>query len=164
MSWGGRHGRLPAPARFCRGGLWPDAEDFRSCEHRFYYGGVSWYAPKRPAPISHPPEHWDGWSGHWPGLRRVIAIVHWTDGTTTEHRTHAQQWTSDRVRVIIETDHDPPRRSADLWLPASDVRRNNDPPELGETIPAPEYGPTYIKEATQRDIDRWQRKTPPTST
>ncbi|WP_129668992.1 hypothetical protein [Phytoactinopolyspora endophytica] len=109
----------------------------------------------RAHPVSEMPTDWTGWSGRTPQIRRIIATVHWTDGSVTEHQVFAHEWTRTHVRVIIESDHNPPRRTCDLWLPASDVRRNTGPPRLGECIPAPWRGPTWLVEATQEHIDAW---------
>lgn len=108
-----------------------------------------------PHPIDYPPQTWEGWSGPNPQIIRVIATVHWSNGRATEHRVFAHQWTKHRVRVCIETDHDPRRRTAMLWLPATDVRRNSERPRVGETIPAPWRGPSWLVVATQEDVDAW---------
>jgi hypothetical protein len=79
-------------------------------------------------------------------LHRVYTRVHWTDGTRSEHRTLTYNWTTDRVLVWVPARRDGvDRRNIHMvWVPAGQVRRNTDPPQLGETVPAPHAGPTAV--------------------
>lgn len=101
-------------------------------------------------PIEHPP---DPERGELAGetdpattqLQRIIVTLAWDDGTKTEHRAFTHHWTHTHVRVIVELDHDLPRRVHVLWVRADQVRRNTAPPGPGEPVPAPEVGPTAVR-------------------
>lgn len=73
----------------------------------------------------------EGWSRRWPQIPCVIARVQRDDGTWIEHgRSHASGHAHPRQRWL-ESDHDMPRPSDQLSLPAEQVRANTMPPKPG---------------------------------